>query len=69
MKHPGHTYGGFVSAISERGMIEKLGPKSGFGALIRGKVSSILYSNPIMDDLPVRPNPKQVPLQNTLGRS
>jgi hypothetical protein len=20
MKHPGHTYGGFVSAISERGM-------------------------------------------------
>jgi hypothetical protein len=22
MKHPGHTYGGFVSAISERGMPE-----------------------------------------------
>jgi hypothetical protein len=22
MKHPGHTYGGFVSAISERGMTD-----------------------------------------------
>jgi hypothetical protein len=24
MKHPGHTYGGFISAISERGMTEAL---------------------------------------------
>jgi hypothetical protein len=22
MKHPGHTYGGFISAISERGMTQ-----------------------------------------------
>jgi hypothetical protein len=24
MKHPGHTYGGFVPAISERGMTSRL---------------------------------------------
>jgi hypothetical protein len=24
MKHPGHTYGGFVSAISERGMTPRV---------------------------------------------
>jgi hypothetical protein len=34
--------------------------KWGFGTLIRGMVSSILYSNPPMDYLPVRLNPKPV---------
>jgi hypothetical protein len=26
MKHPGHTYGGFIPSISERGMTGKLNP-------------------------------------------
>jgi hypothetical protein len=29
MKHPGHTYGGFISAISERGMTEVLPQSTG----------------------------------------
>jgi hypothetical protein len=31
MKHPGHMYGGFISAISERGMTAMAEPWDGVG--------------------------------------
>jgi hypothetical protein len=58
MKHPGHTYGGFVSAISERGMaayqesgedLRAGGPPGLLGALLVAQIWK-LCQNPLGSD-------------------
>jgi hypothetical protein len=47
MKHPGHTYGGFIPAISERGMTESYGHVGPFG-LCHGTFDGDVINLPII---------------------
>jgi hypothetical protein len=54
MKHPGHTYGGFISAISERGMTLSKAPQSlhHFALIPLGSVGFPYWTTSIMGNMP-----------------